>query len=83
MTEMQRTEAKLQLLREISDEADRADAEHGSYNSAHEGYAVLIEEVDELWDEVRKKDLHRSKERMREECIQIAAVAMRFARDLT
>lgn len=28
---------------------------HGHFNSAHEAYAVLLEEVEEFWEEVRKK----------------------------
>ena len=52
--------------------------------SAHEGYAVLLEEVDELWDEVKKnpsKYAHRDKD-MRKEAIQIAAMAIRFVLDV-
>lgn len=52
-------------------------------HSAHEGYAVILEEVDELWDEVKKKREDRSKRKMRDECIQIAAMAIKFIEDLT
>lgn len=52
------------------------------FNSAHEGWAVLKEEVDELWDEIRKKQRERSFTRMRKEAIQIAAMAMRFIIDI-
>lgn len=50
------------------------------FNSAHEGFAVLQEEVDELWEVVRAKG--RTKERMREEAVQIAAMALRFIEDV-
>jgi len=50
-----------------------------AFHSAHEGFAVLKEEVDELWDEVKKQPAVRSKAEMRKECIQIAAMAIRFA----
>lgn len=53
------------------------------FNSAHEGWAVLYEELDELQKEVFKKPSQRDKQRMREECIQIAAMAIMFAEDLT
>jgi hypothetical protein len=66
----------------IRDEWERATRDHGRLNSCHEGYAVLLEEVDELWEEVRKKRAERSKERMFAECKQIAAVAMRFMIEL-
>lgn len=53
------------------------------FNSAHEGFAVLKEEVDELWDEVKKGGTQkRSKTRMRKEAIQVAAMALRFIEDV-
>jgi hypothetical protein len=51
------------------------------FNSAHEGYAVLAEEVDELWEHVKVKQKFRDVEGMRKECIQIAAMALRFAHE--
>lgn len=53
------------------------------FNSAHEGYAVLLEEVDELWEEVRKNPSRRSNTNMMAEAIQVAAMAMRFVYDLS
>jgi hypothetical protein len=50
------------------------------FNSTHEGFAVLKEEVDELWDEVKKNG---SKERLRAEAVQVAAMAVRFIQELT
>lgn len=52
------------------------------FNSPPEGYAVILEEVDELWDEIRKRHALRSVDAMREEAIQIAAMAVRFVVDL-
>lgn len=57
---------------------------HGTYNSAHEAYAVLKEEVDELWDNVKLK--HKIPERrklIRDEAMDIALVAVRIIYDLT
>lgn len=71
------------LLDEIRHEVRRAEGKHRPMNSAHEGYAVLLEEVDELWDEVKKQNEARSKDAMRKEAIQIAAMAIRFIRDVT
>ena len=34
----------------VKDELIRARKNHGPMLSVHEGYAVLLEEVDELWD---------------------------------
>lgn len=48
-------------------------------NSAHEGYAVLLEEVEEVKDEV----FHgKDKQHLLEELIQVAAMAQRMAEDL-
>ena len=85
------TQRKLQALKNRADvkvaevvlaELQRATSMYGPMHSPHEGFAILKEEVDELWDEVKRKPLERSNERMREEAIQIAAMAMRFAIDV-
>lgn len=52
-------------------------------NSPHEGYAVILEELEELKREVFKRPGFRNKANMREECAQIAAMAILFAEDLT
>jgi len=49
------------------------------FNSAHEGYAVLLEEVDELWAHVKTNQNRRDVTAMRAEAIQVAAMALRFA----
>lgn len=59
--------------------AQKAAEQHAPYNSAHEAYGVLLEEVAEFFDEVRKKDHLRSRLAMKNEAIDIAAVAIRIA----
>lgn len=72
-------------IREVSNavnkELDRALTLYGPMINKHQGYAIILEELDELWEEVKAKKC--SSERMREECVQIAAMAMRFVVDLT
>ncbi len=51
-------------------------------NSYHEGYAVILEEVDELWDEVKRKTSERDPNAAREELVQIAAMCQKMAEDL-
>lgn len=51
-----------------------------SFNSYHEGYAVILEELDEVWTEIKKKE--QSEERIREEMIQVGAMVLRFLYDL-
>lgn len=65
-----------------SAELERASSHYGAFASAHEGYAILLEEVDELWEEVKKNPRNRSTKRMREEAIQVAAMSLRFVRDV-
>lgn len=55
---------------------------HPPLNSLHEAYAVIAEEVDELWEEVRKKRCDRRPASVLTELIQIAAMAERAAIDL-
>lgn len=52
------------------------------FNSAHEGYAVLLEEVDELKAHVWTKQPDRDIPAMKREAIQVAAMAVRFLADI-
>lgn len=63
-------------------EAGRAAEKWPPMNSAHEGFAVLAEEVDELWDHVRTNQSKRDIAAMRKEAIQVAAMAIRFVNDI-
>lgn len=71
------------ILMRIEDEVYRAINKHTPMNSHHEGYAVLLEEVDELWDEVKKQTANRDESNLQTEAIQIAAMAIRFVLDTT
>ena len=64
------------LIREYAGASNK----FGSFNSAHEGWGVIREEYLELEDEIRKK--HHDKEKMRNEAIQLGAMAMRFIYDI-
>lgn len=68
-----------EVFDEVLAELERATALHGPMNSAHEGYAVLQEEVDELWEEVKTNP--RNDVAMRKEAVQVAAMAIRFLMD--
>jgi len=62
-------------------ECQRAMDRFHPFASPHEGWAVIREELDELWEHVRA-NTGRSPE-ARKEAIQIAAMALRYAHDLT
>ena len=51
-------------------------------NSLHEAYAVILEEVDEFWDEVKKKASKRVDSEILTELVQIAAMCQRAAEDV-
>jgi hypothetical protein len=69
-----------EVTKEVREELWKATNIYGPFASAHEGYVIILEEVDELKAEVWKK--HKDPARMREEAIQIAAMAMRFVVDI-
>jgi NTP pyrophosphatase (non-canonical NTP hydrolase) len=71
------------VIKAVRKEVERAMTLHsGSMRNAHEAYAVLLEEVDELWDEVKKNSKTRDPIKMREEAIQVAAMAVRMIVDV-
>ena len=65
----------------VEDELENAEEKFGPFKNVHEGYAVILEELDELWDEIKKKN--PDKGRLRDEAKQVAAMALRFMLDLT
>lgn len=70
------------IAHEAAEEAAIAANKWPPMNSAHEAYAVLLEEVDELWDHVKTNQTKRDVAAMRKEAIQVAAMALRFAHDV-
>jgi len=60
---------------EVAAEANRAHRRYGPPVSAAESYGVLMEEVAELLDAIRERNL----DQIRHEAIQCSAVAVRLA----
>jgi hypothetical protein len=57
------------------DEIKRAKAKHPrDFASPHEGYAVIKEELEEAWDEIKRDDTEAAVLEM----VQVAAMALRF-----
>lgn len=52
---------------------------HDPMNSPHEGYAVILEELDELWEHV-KKDAGRTPDAMTE-ALHVAVTGIRYVLD--
>lgn len=68
-------------------ELNRATNAHGPFRSAHEGYAIIKEELDELWEAIKadpwrhgSSDAHLQ---VVAEAVQVAAMSLRFLVDLT
>ena len=68
---------RYEIWTEIDAELERA-SKWPPFNSAHEGYAILAEEVDELWAHVKVDQKKRDLDAMRAEAIQVAAMAVKF-----
>ena len=66
-------------IKEVKQEFRRAIDKFSSFSSTHEGYAVIKEELDELWDEIKGNT--NPKGNMRKEAAQIAAMGLRFIVD--
>lgn len=67
---------------EIHEEAWKAVMDHGNFNSDHEAFAVLLEEIDEIKEWVWKKRKNRDRAAMRKELVQISAVCWKWASQL-
>ena len=63
---------------EIQNEYQEAIKKFSTFNSQHEGFAVLREEVDELWDNIKANTEIKL---IKAEAIQVGAMAMRFLTD--
>jgi hypothetical protein len=72
-------------LNNILVEYEKAEKKFGKFASHHEGYAVILEELDELWELIKnnKNQDDEWKLKVRKEATQVAAMAFRFMVDLT
>ncbi len=66
----------------VKDELAKARKKHGPMLSVHEGYAVILEELDEVWEEVKKKSSNRNHGDTLAELVQIAACTQKMAEDV-
>ena len=71
----------------IQQEKETARKKYGAFNSTHEAYGVLKEEVEEFWDSVKHKSYSEPGKQIKindmiSELIQIAAVAQQIAEEL-
>lgn len=64
---------------QLADRVRRLNEKHGPFASPHQAWAVCYEELQELFEEVREKRENRSGVRLRDEAMDLAAAALRFA----
>jgi len=70
------------ILFEVMQELSKAAKKFPPFKSEHEGYAILFEEVDELWDAIKNTRTKNHDVYVRGEAIQVAAMALRFLIDI-
>ena len=73
----------ISIVLEIATEVKRARSLFPEkFHNQHEGYAVILEEIDELWDEIKKNQKNYDLPAQRKEAIQAAAMLVRFIDEL-
>lgn len=63
---------------EFSQELIRARQKFPPMASAHEGYGVIAEEFDELWEIIKQKQTERDYTALRKEAVQLGAMVLAF-----
>lgn len=63
----------------VAAELVKSRAKHRDIQTIHEGYAVVLEELDEVWDEVKRRNVDYGL--LLKELIQTAAMCQRMAED--
>lgn len=72
----------MKYLDSVLAELSIAQKNYPAFHSEHEGFAVLKEEVDELWEAIRLKQSDTKRmDLIEHECIQVAAMALRLLYD--
>ena len=70
------------VARGIREELERARGRFAVFNSAHEGYAILLEELDELWEEIKADNNGDRAKMIAEEATQVGAMGLRLLVDI-
>ena len=66
------------ILEEAKSEIVFIATTYNNFNSPHEGYAIILEELDELWSEIKKGSSERNPIEMENECKRIIAAVTCF-----
>lgn len=71
------TQDRIELLAEIAAEVERSKVHCVQFRSLHEAYAVMLEELQEVWAITMQKRRDRNENDLRKELIQVAAMAVK------
>lgn len=69
----------MDIAEEFADEYIKARKKFRPMAGRHEGYAVLLEEVEEMWDEIKT---NAPTEKVRREAVQVGAMALAIIYDV-
>lgn len=73
----------IDFSQDIYEEFAHASRKFPAFASEHEGYAIILEEMDELWEVVKLNQKNPDRLKLCEkECIQVGAMALRFLHDM-
>lgn len=70
------------MQQEIQQQIDDCYKKYGQYASAHEAFAVLQEEIDELWEIVKQKPSERDYNKMHKEIKDCIVVLHKMNNDI-
>jgi len=70
------------IFNDIYKEVERANSLYPAFHSNHEAYAVILEELDEVWDEIKKSKEVTGNEQIKSELIQVAAMCVKYIENL-
>jgi len=65
----------------VAAELERAREMYPEMHSLHEGYATILEEVEEMWDDIKRKPSQRCGTAILREAVQVAAMVQRMVED--
>lgn len=83
MSELKNNRERIDAITDvIGGEVERAMSLHAPQHSHHEAYAVILEELDEYWEQVKRWPKRHDPVEMRTELIHVAAMAVRAIIDL-
>jgi phage terminase large subunit-like protein len=73
-TEQKQKENQSSAMKLVQNELERCIKDHGLFVDSHQAYGVIMEEIHEMFDEIKMNNLPRAIE----EAVQVAAMAIKF-----